>query len=59
MNLTSIVIYNILGEKVFGKNYDNSSITETITLDTSLKGLFIVEVSLQNKNTLLKKLLIN
>ena len=59
INLTSIVIYNILGEKVLSKNYDNSSITETLTLDTSLKGLFFVEVRLQNKKTILNKLLIN
>ena len=59
INLTSIVIYNILGEKVLSKNYDNSSITETLTLDASLKGLFFVEVRLQNKKTILNKLLIN
>jgi len=58
-NLASISVYNILGEKVLSSNYSNSSITKTLSLDPSLKGLFFVKVTLQNKEVILSKLLIN
>jgi hypothetical protein len=57
--IQSISLYNILGEKVLSKNYNSSSITETILLSPKLKGLYFVEVLLENKEVLLKKLLLN
>jgi hypothetical protein len=57
--IQSISIYNVLGEKVLSKNYNNSSITERILLSPKLKGLYFVEVLLENKEVLLKKLLLN
>ena len=59
IEIKSISLYNVLGEKVLSKTYNNSSITERIILSPKLKGLYFVEVLLENKEVLLKKLLLN
>ncbi len=58
-NIASISIYNVLGAKVFNQNLSNSTTTETLSLSQNLKGLFFVEVILQNNEVLLNKLLLN
>ncbi len=57
--IETIALYNILGELVFAKSCSNTTQTETLSLNPTLKGLFFVEITLQDKEVLLKKLLLN
>lgn len=56
--IATIQVYNILGENVISKNTTSSSIHETIVLKSDLKGMYFVEIQLENKQSILKKLLI-
>ena len=55
---TKIQIHNILGQSVFSKTYNESLGLESLTLDPTFKGLYFVEILLQNNKRYLKKLLI-
>ena len=57
--IETIALYNILGELVFTKSYSNTTQTETLSLNPTLKGLFFVQITLEDKEVLLKKLLLN
>jgi len=56
--IATIRVYNILGENVSTKNLTTSSIHETILLKPDLKGIYFVEIQLENKQRIIKKLLI-
>ena len=57
--IKSISLYNILGAKVLTQVYNNSTITETLIISPTLKGLYFVEVILEDKDVILQKLLLN
>ena len=57
--IKSISLYNILGAKVLAQVYNNSTITETLIISPTLKGLYFVEVILEDKDVILQKLLLN
>jgi len=56
--ISSVRVYNILGENVSTKNLSSSSIHEKIQLNRGLKGIYFVEIQLENKERIIKQLLI-
>jgi hypothetical protein len=56
--IRKIQIHNVLGQSVFSKTYNESLVIESLTLDPNFKGLYFVEILLQNNKRHLKKLLI-
>lgn len=56
--INSIHVYNILGEYVISKNITSLSMQETIVLKPDLKGMYFVQIQLENKQRIVKKLLI-
>lgn len=55
--IKSVEIFNIIGECVFTKNYSGSSQT-TIQLNEFEKGVYFVKVIAQNKQSIVKKLIV-
>jgi hypothetical protein len=54
--VTKIKMYNVLGQNVFSKTYQNGIALETLILDSSLSGIYFVEILLQNNKRQIKKL---
>jgi hypothetical protein len=54
----TIQIYNVLGQNVFFKELTSLSKNESITLEPKLEGIYFVKVQLENKQNIIKKLLI-
>lgn len=56
--IRAISIYNIIGQTIFTRELTEASKNEFIELDDDLKGIYMVEVQLENQQKLVKKLLI-
>ena len=56
--IKEINIFNLIGQNVFSKNFEDSVLKESIVLDSSLNGLFFVSVILKNNTRNLKKLIL-
>ena len=57
--IEKISIYNVLGDLVYSKSYNNSSMVEKLNMSPKLKGLYFVEVNMEGNKKLLQKLLLN
>jgi len=56
--IKTINIYNILGQSVYSKHNNTSTLNNKVLLQPNLQGLYIVEILLENNQSIIKKLLI-
>ena len=56
--IQEINIYNLIGQSVFSKNFQELMLKEIITIDPSLNGVYFVSVKLENNTRSLKKLIL-
>ena len=56
--IKEITILNLIGQNVFSKTFQGSVFNETITIDPSLKGIYVMAVRLENNKRILKKIIL-
>jgi len=56
--IKTINIYNILGQSIYTKHNNTSTLNNRILLQSNLKGIYLVEIRLEDNQSMIKKLLI-
>ena len=56
--IKTINIYNIIGQSIYTKHNNTSTLNNRILLQSNLKGIYLVEIRLEDNQSMIKKLLI-
>jgi len=56
--IKTINVYNILGQSIYTKHNNTTTLNTRILLQSNLKGIYLVEIRLEENQSMIKKLLI-
>ncbi len=57
-SIIEINIFNLIGQHMYSKKSQGITFHESITLDSSLKGLYFVDIKMENNEHILKKVIL-